>query len=195
MKAVFTTLITATLVALASAKAAFTNNQIDPLPGQAFTLTWSGGQAPYTIKLKNGPSTALLDVETLGSGLTTETLTWNVPKNLPADTYAFEVVDASGVPNYSAPFVYTPTETPSSKPATSSAQSTSAVSNTATTSVSARTSGATTTTSARTSATSSGSSTTTTAAPQETNVPGAAGRIASPLALVLVAISAMVFFN
>lgn len=189
------------LAALAAAVNAvqFTNSVIDPEPGKPFELTWSDASGAVTIYLKSGPSTNLVTVDTLVSGATGDsaTITLN-PADYPSGTYAFEIVDSSAVPNYSEQFTFQGTGSASQIP--SATGSTARPTTTAPTTSSETSSEA----SSETDSTTQTSSKTTTARPtkttstddeEETSVPGAAGRVASPLALVLVTVAAMFYLN
>jgi hypothetical protein len=58
--------LSAGFVALANA-ATFTNSEINPKPGQPFTLTWSDAQGPVEIVLRTGDPKDLDTVKTLAS--------------------------------------------------------------------------------------------------------------------------------
>ncbi|CAI4216185.1 unnamed protein product [Parascedosporium putredinis] len=137
--------------------------------------------------------------DTLVSGATGDsaTITLN-PADYPSGTYAFEIVDSSAVPNYSEQFTFQGTGSASQIP--SATGSTARPTTTAPTTSSETSSEA----SSETDSTTQTSSKTTTARPtkttstddeEETSVPGAAGRVASPLALVLVTVAAMFYLN
>lgn len=190
-----TTVILSALAAVANA-AKFTNSEINPVPGESFTLTWDSASGPVTILLKDGPPDDLQTVDTLIAGASGGSFTFTLdPADYPAGTYAFEIIDDSGS-NYSLQFNFAGTATPdededSSTTATPSATATDAEesetpSPTASAADEEETSSSTTATRP---------SRTTTSDDSETSVPGAAGRVSSPLALILVTIAAMVYFN
>ncbi|PKS06350.1 hypothetical protein jhhlp_007098 [Lomentospora prolificans] len=193
----YATIILAALAAAVNA-VKFTNSVIDPEPGKPFELTWSDASGAVTILLKTGPSSNLETVDTLVSGATGESATITLdPSKYPSGTYAFEIVDDSGVPNYSEQFAFQGSGT-ISKTASATGSSTRATTTLATTSSSATESSTSqssteTETSSRTS--SARPSRTSDADEEETSVPGAAGRVASPLALVLVTVAAMFYLN
>ncbi|ROW11240.1 hypothetical protein VMCG_01403 [Cytospora schulzeri] len=84
----------------------FTNSDFAVTAGKSFTLTWSDADGPVTITLKDGASTDLKDVEVLATGLTGTSYTWTPDSSLTSATYAFEIDDDSGTPNYSPQFQY-----------------------------------------------------------------------------------------
>ncbi|KUI57242.1 hypothetical protein VP1G_04492 [Cytospora mali] len=101
------TQLLAIAAALPSALAVeFTNSDYTVTAGKTFTLTWADASGPVTITLKDGPSTNLKDVEVLASGVTGTSFTWTPDSSLPSDTYAFEIEDSTGVPNYSSQFTF-----------------------------------------------------------------------------------------
>jgi hypothetical protein len=199
-------LAAAAFTGLASA-VEFTNSVFNNVTaGESFTFTWTDASGPVTITLKNGPRDDLQDVQVVTSGETGESFTWQVPASLEADTYAFEIEDSEGVPNYSIQFELIGGAEPSaSASADSSAVATSTVEvvNSTTTSMSVLTtttgaSNLTTTRSAtRTpsgSATQSGSE----SEASETSAPesdGMAAGLTSPLAFVFLAVGALMVLN
>ncbi|KAL1864440.1 hypothetical protein Daus18300_007672 [Diaporthe australafricana] len=196
-----------------------TNTAYAVQAGQPFTLTWSDAVGAVTVNLKNGASTDLKTVETLASGLTTTTFTWNPPASLSSDLYAFEVTDSSST-NYSPQFTYQGSAASASVTSASSSASSASVSTTlssltitssasASTTASANssatitstTSGNSTTTSSsssstrtstRTSSTASDSSSTSSSTPVNTND---SQKLGSPLALILGTIVSLMIFN
>ncbi|KAK4145437.1 Ser-Thr-rich glycosyl-phosphatidyl-inositol-anchored membrane family-domain-containing protein [Dichotomopilus funicola] len=201
------------------AKPKLLNSAFDIEEGQPFTFKWDNAQGPVTITLVTGQSKDLKPVTTITTGETGTSYTWT-PSDLPSGTYAIQIDDASGEPNYSVPFTYQGTgETPTSTDAsstverTSTATSTSASSTTSeessTTSSSVTStetetkSSSTTSSEASTSTTLSTSTTTQTPsttreAPTGTNSPpdlNNGQRFASPLGFVLVTVAALIFFN
>jgi hypothetical protein len=171
--------IVAVVAALATSVqglASFTNSNFNIVAGQAFTLTWKeeGGSGPYTVNVKNGPSTNLKTYQSLGSKLTliffplitratdnranyhpatsSLTLSFTPSASMPSGTYAFEIIDSTGVPNYSVQWAFVGSASASSGSATTTTAATTTSSTTATT-----TSSATTTTSKSVTSSSSGS--------------------------------------
>lgn len=65
----FSKLIVATAAfAIAQAAVEFTNPTFSTITaGKPFNLTWSGADGPVTLTLKDGPSTALVTVNTIAS--------------------------------------------------------------------------------------------------------------------------------
>ncbi|PQE03119.1 extracellular matrix protein [Rutstroemia sp. NJR-2017a BBW] len=107
----------------------FTNTNFDLTAGQPFTLTWSGADGPVTIFLKDGASTDLKTVSTVGSGLTGNSIVFVPSASLSTDFYAFEIQDSTAIPNYSQQFLVSgatgaPSSTASSAAASSTATST-----------------------------------------------------------------------
>ncbi|CAG8976386.1 hypothetical protein HYALB_00006159 [Hymenoscyphus albidus] len=116
-------LVAAAALAVANA-VSFTNTVFnDVTAGQPFTFTWKDNQGPVTIRLKNGPSTDLKDVSVITSAQTGGSYVWNVPATLAQDTYAFDIVDSTGVPNYSSQFELIGGAAPSPSASVSSAVS------------------------------------------------------------------------
>ncbi|KUI66869.1 hypothetical protein VM1G_02044 [Cytospora mali] len=216
------TQLLAIAAALPSALAVeFTNSDYAVTAGKTFTLTWADASGPVTITLKDGPSTNLKDVEVLASGVTGTSFTWTPDSSLPSDTYAFEIEDSTGVPNYSSQFSFQGSASASSSVAsstpvsstlssstvtstksassTSSGSSSSSSATAATTSDSSTASASSTTTkssssssSKSSSATSSTSSSTSTSTPVNTND---SKKLGSPLALIMGAVISLVVFN
>ncbi|KAK1768347.1 extracellular matrix protein [Phialemonium atrogriseum] len=204
---VFALAAVAALAAIAQAKVAFTNSAYNIQAGEPFTLTWAGNTGPVTITLKNGPERDLKTVQVLDSNDLGNSFTWTPPRSLATDTYAFEIKDSSSPdePNYSPPFDFEGTEAPSSSGSLTATgvSSTSSGTASASTPISSTVSGNRTTSSSNSSGTPSTSrtstrtsATTTTSAP--TLVPTNTNdgqRSKSPLALVLVTIAALLYFN
>ncbi|PHH71232.1 hypothetical protein CDD82_6671 [Ophiocordyceps australis] len=106
----------------------FLNTKFDVQEGKEFPIKFSGCEKTCTISIRDGPSNNLGP----GKALTT-TATGGVfnfsPKDLPSNTYAFEIKDnASGEVNYSVQFPYQGTGPAISSSAVSSAVMTSATS-------------------------------------------------------------------
>ncbi|WYZ34832.1 hypothetical protein EsH8_I_001108 [Colletotrichum jinshuiense] len=204
----FTSVLVAGFAALAQA-VQLTNSDFNIQAGQPFEITWSDAQGPVTLNLKNGPSTDLKTVSVIASGQTGTSFTWTPSTTLPTDQYAIEITDSSGTPNYSGQFNLVTSVTASasvSTTAVSSAVSTTVISTiTSSASVSssaetsAVTSAANSTTVASTVSTSTRASTrtssTTGSTTSTTTVPGEAGRIGSPIALIGLTIAAMLYFQ
>lgn len=210
----FTAAVMAVLAAVASAEVTLTNSDYDIEAGKPFTIEWTGADGPVTITLKNGDPTDLQTVEVIDSSDSGSSFTWTPPSDLPTDTYAFEIVDSSGVPNYSPQFQFEGTASPSSSAAASSTASetvasTSASETTASatettasseaSSTSASTSGSSSSSSSSTaSSTSSSSASSTSASSSATSTPentNDSQRLGSPLAFVFVTIAALLYFN
>ncbi|PQE29826.1 extracellular matrix protein [Rutstroemia sp. NJR-2017a WRK4] len=103
----------------------FTNSNFDLTAGQPFTLTWSGADGPVTIFLKDGASTDLKTVSTVGSGLTGNSIVFVPSASLSTDFYAFEIQDSTAIPNYSQQFLVSgATGAPSSSASSAAASST-----------------------------------------------------------------------
>lgn len=187
------------------------NEQYTITEGVPFTIKWDEAVDPVTIKLKNGESGNLKDVQTITSSGTSGAFTWT-PENLPSGTYAFEITDSTGDVNYSPQFSYqgtgtlsTTSSTASSTASTTESSSTSSETKSTTSSASLTSStmtpitNSTMTTSTRASTsrsstatvTSSSSTSTATEVPNTNN----GQRVASSLALVFGAVAAFVAFN
>lgn len=203
----FTAALMAVLAAVASAEVTLTNSDYDIKAGEPFTIEWTGADGPVTITLKNGDPLNLQTVDVIDSSDSGSSFTWTPPSDLPTDTYAFEIVDSSGVPNYSPQFQFEGTASPSSTAAssteasvttTASETSASATETTASSDssvTSASTSGSSSSTASSTtssSASSTSASATPTSTPENTND---GKRLGSPLAFVFVTIAALLYFN
>jgi len=186
------------LVATVCAKPAFTNTEFDLTEGQPFTLQWVNATGPVTITLVSGPdSGSLQPIQTLTSTATGQSFTYT-PSGLPSGNYAFRINDASSVsdPNFSKLIVYVGTGSSSLTSSGRTTFTTSAATTTGTATTSAETT-ETETTQTTTSATRTTATTTprpTTVAPNNNNN-GAGQRFSSPLALVIITVAALVFFN
>ncbi|KAK3355688.1 hypothetical protein B0H65DRAFT_55342 [Neurospora tetraspora] len=203
-------------VAYALAKPALTNTDFNIQEGVDYTLEWKNATGPVTLTLMTGPDADhMTPFKTIASGVTGDSYTWT-PEDVPSGTYAFKIADGDSKAdeNYSVRFPYvgsaeatssaastlsTVTKTSTSTVSTmvsstvesSTIESSSAASSTdaSSTATSAASSAAATTTSTR-AATSTGSAPT--SMPPNTNN---AERFASPLALILGTVAALVFFN
>lgn len=192
----------AALAAIAEAKVAFTNSAYVVEAGQPFELKWSGATGPVTITLKTGPNTALKDVMVIDQSDSGTSFTWTPPATLPSGIYAFQIVDSTNDPNYSPQFnfqgtasasVSTGSSTVTSGSTTStSVSTTTSTSSTTTTSSNSSSSSSTSSRSSSTSTRASSTSSTPTATPANTND---GLRAKSPLALVLVTVVALLYFN
>ncbi|KAH8891049.1 hypothetical protein GQ53DRAFT_747302 [Thozetella sp. PMI_491] len=191
--------IVGVLATIVNAKAVITNSAFDVVAGKPFTLTWVNATGAVTIQLVQGDPNNLKPVGSpLATGATGGTASVTVPSSTPSGEYAFEVIDETKDPNYSVKFEFqgsasAVSSTTSASSTTSSASSTSsAASSTVTSAVSssASSNSTTSTTSSKASSTSAKASTTT--SPTNTNN---GQRFASPLALVLVTVAALVCFN
>jgi len=131
--------------------------------GQDFEITWANATGSVTITLKNGPATDLKDVNVITGGVdgTAEKYTWSVPADLPADTYALEIDDLSGVPNYSIQFQLIGGVTTTSSSASSTSSSASSTSTDSTVTLTSSGTSTSTTTSGTSSSTGTSSSKTT----------------------------------
>jgi len=188
------TILAASFASFAAA-AKFTNSEFDVTPGEPFTLTWDDANGPVEIVLRSGDPANLDTVGTLGTGLSGGSFTVTLdPEELASGNYAFMIVDSDGE-NYSElfPFQGNAAATQSGSTtgsatitATSSGTTSATASSTETETDSETTSATRTTSASRTSATSD---------TEETEVPGAAPAVSSPLALILVTIAAMFYFN
>ncbi|GAA6008696.1 hypothetical protein JCM10207_001689 [Rhodosporidiobolus poonsookiae] len=94
---------TAALVGSALAQSALLINTPTALYScQPYQLTWSGGQAPYYVRVLPGGSLTGTPIETLLSATSETSYTWNV--NLASGTYiTLTVSDSAGVTAGSAP--------------------------------------------------------------------------------------------
>lgn len=195
MKLSFAAIVGA-LVATVVAKPGFTNTEFDLQEGKPFTLNWINATGPVTVTLLTGPDRdSLQPLKDLGTGLTANSLTFT-PSGLKSGNYAFRINDVSSATefNFSVLIPYVGTGSSSSSSATA----------TVTTSVASTSSSTNTITSAATTETAttmktSSSRTTATTTPRPTVAPNnnnnAGQRFSSPLALVIITVAALVFFN
>ncbi|KAK3397478.1 Ser-Thr-rich glycosyl-phosphatidyl-inositol-anchored membrane family-domain-containing protein [Sordaria brevicollis] len=198
-------------VAYALAKPALTNVDFNIQEGVDYTLEWIDAEGPVTITLMTGPDAEhMTPYKTIATGVTGDSYTWT-PADLPSDTYAFKIADGPNKEdeNYSVRFPYVGSAEPSSasstlstitKTTTSTKVSSTAESSTVeSSSAASSTDVSSTITSAASSVISSATSaaaTSSDAAPTS-DVPNTnnAERFASPLALILGTVAALVFFN
>ncbi|KAJ9161391.1 hypothetical protein NKR19_g2356 [Coniochaeta hoffmannii] len=200
------TFLVAALAAVVNAKASFTNSQFVIEAGKPFELKWSGASGPVTINLKNGLNSNLQTVMTIDQNDTGSSFTWTPPSTLPSGTYAFEIIDSTGEPNYSIQWNFQGTASASVSTSSSTLTSGSTTSTSASVTTSTTTTGSTSSHSSSTTSNSSSSSTrtsststrasTTSSSPTSTPANTNDGlRAKSPLALVLCAVAALVYFN
>ncbi|KAL2022756.1 hypothetical protein VTK56DRAFT_4572 [Thermocarpiscus australiensis] len=209
----------ASVVAFAAvvlAKPMFTNSNYDVQEGVPITLQWSNAEGPVTVTLMTGNDPNNLKKVTDLVVDTTEASFTYTPENLPSGTYAFRITDSSGEANYSPRFQYSGTGTlttsasmvSSASRTRTSASSFSSTTESSSSSTDSSTVSSTSTTSSEsssiTSSTFTTSTTTTTLTPtttrrvSTTTTPANSNngqRFASPLALVLVTVAALIFFN
>jgi len=195
MKLSFAAIVGA-LVATVVAKPGFTNTEFDLQEGKPFTLNWINATGPVTVTLVSGPdSGSLQPVKDLGTGLTASSLTFT-PSGLKSGNYAFRINDVSSTTefNFSVLIPYVGTGSSSSSSAattvTTSVASTSSSTNTITSAATTETATTMKTSSSRTTATTTPRPT---VAPNNNN--NAGQRFSSPLALVIITVAALVFFN
>jgi hypothetical protein len=192
-------IVAAAFAAVALAKPAFTNSEFAVEEGKPITLGWTGASGPVTLELVTGPDPQHLTTYKIITSAAAGTSFTYTPTGIPSGNYAFRITDSTNDPNYSVLFPYTgtgPTSTPVSSTSTgtstrsSSASSTSDASSSVTSAPSSSTS---TSTSVRTSTT---AASTTRSAPSATPTNNNEGqRFSSPLAMVLITVAALVFFN
>ncbi|RKU46092.1 hypothetical protein DL546_005161 [Coniochaeta pulveracea] len=213
----FSAVLAVAAAAAVQAKVFFTNVQYVVKPNTPFELGWSNNTGAVTITLKNGPALALKDYLVIDSADTGKSFTWTPPANLPSDTYAFEIKDSADPsnPNYSPQWQYFASDdasstssgtasasgTSSPTPSASGSTSTDSSESTSTTGTPSSSGTAASTTSSASStrhsstsrtSTSASSTSTSTSSPQNTNN---GQKFQSPLALVLVTVAALLYFN
>lgn len=193
------------LAAAVLAQPKFTNSNFEIEEGEPFTITWNNAEGPVTITLVHGPEKNLQPVTVLTTSGSDGSFTWT-PSDLPSDTYAFEIIDDTGVKNWSQRFEYTGTGsvTSTEAPTSTAESSTSTEASSTTTSSSSSSETESTTTSEEASSTTFTTSTTeeaetsTRATTSPTGSPpdlNNGQRFASPLGFVLVTVAALVFFH
>ncbi|VUC34440.1 unnamed protein product [Clonostachys rosea] len=158
--------------AAVAAKPAFLNTSFNVVTGQPFTLQYSGCEAGCTILLKSGPSGNLDTIQTLTTSATGSSTTVTV-SNVPAGTYAFEIIDSTGANNYSEQFTAgsgTATTSASASSTSAPASSTSAPATTTSAVSSSSSSSASSTSVSSTSASSSSSSSSSSASSSATTL-------------------------
>ncbi|KAF2397599.1 hypothetical protein EJ06DRAFT_584517 [Trichodelitschia bisporula] len=198
-----TILSVAVLAASAMAQLMFTSVPTSVQAGQQYTIQWSGGDAtqPVTILLRKGESGNLGTVGTLTSTGTGGSFTWTVDSTITDGTdYAFEIKQGTSN-NYSGLFAVSggtgtalPTASATAKASATSADASSTDS--AATSTSATDSSATTTTLA-TSASATKAVTSASSVPTKSVTAPSSGAsgLKSPVALIMGAVVAMLYFH
>jgi hypothetical protein len=139
---------------LAMAEPKFLNTNFDVVPGEPFTLKFSGCSAGCSIILLNGDSKDLKDVQTLVKDVKGSEETITLSDKFTKDVYAFRIVDSAGEENYSEQFTFdgadapatTAEETSTVAETTSSAEETSTEEETSTSAAETTTSAEETTT-------------------------------------------------
>ncbi|KAK4151193.1 hypothetical protein C8A00DRAFT_45558 [Chaetomidium leptoderma] len=192
--------------AAALAKPVLLNSDFAVEEGKPFTLKWNNAEGPVTVSLMKGDPLNLDKVEDILVSSTATSFTWT-PTDLPSGTYAFAISDTSADPlNYSQQFEYVgtgPTSSSSSVSSSASHSSTSAsVSSTASSTSSSESSSTTSSESTSSSESSTFTTTQSSTSTRETTEPSNtplntndSQRFASPIALVLVTVAALLFFN
>ncbi|KAK3694711.1 hypothetical protein B0T22DRAFT_79365 [Podospora appendiculata] len=192
--------IVGAFAAVTLAKPMFTNSVFVVQEGTPFTLTWQNATAPVTISLMEATDRNNLklveDITPAPIPGTSGSFTWT-PSGVPTGAYAFRITDGPDLltdANYSVAFQYFSKLLSSSSSAT--ATNTGSTSSTITSMASSITSSAsnsttTTSTTKSTSATTTSSKTAATSIVNNNN----GERFASPLALLLVTVAAVFFFN
>ncbi|KAN0098807.1 hypothetical protein V8E51_014470 [Hyaloscypha variabilis] len=148
-------------------------------------LTWDQNSGPVTLKLMNGAATNLTLVEVIETDVTGTSYDYKPPADLPSGTYAFEIDDSSSkLINYSKQFTLIAGSASTITSTTTSSASASPTTNS--------TSASTTKSSTKTTDSSSAPTATT-----STTVPklNSGSNIASPFAIVLLGLAAMLTLN
>ncbi|KAI9869037.1 MAG: hypothetical protein M1813_002860 [Trichoglossum hirsutum] len=180
--------------------------------GDSVKITWAGGDptAPVTLVLRSGDPNNLNAGSVITSSATGGSFTWSVPSDIPSlSNYALEIKQGS-LDNFSNQFAISGgsgtalptgslTATLSASNSSTSTSTSSSSSSESSSSASSSTASGNLTTTATLKTTSSSAGTTRTSAPtsSSTVAPNAntAPGFASPLALVLSAMMAMIYFN
>lgn len=204
----------AVLAAVVRADVAFTNSNYNVVAGEPFTLTWSGAAGPVNITLEDGSTSNLQAVEVIDSDDSNTSFTWTPPASLPSDSYVFAISDGTTT-NYSPQFTFVGSASASSSVASSTAASSTAASthtsahsssashssavSSHSTLITSTTANSTTTASKShsASATSTKTSASSSSSASATTVPNTSDgqRFSSPLAMVLVAVAGLLYFN
>ncbi|ESZ98558.1 hypothetical protein SBOR_1008 [Sclerotinia borealis F-4128] len=153
----FSTIFLAAAAATLASAVQLTNPSFAVTAGSPFNITWSDAEGPVTLVLKDGPSTALTTVSTIGSGLTGGSYSWTPPATLDSSLYAIEITDSTNDPNYSVQFQVSGA-TASASTVTASSTSASSTSASSYSGTSSSTSGSLTSNSTTTTGSSSSSS-------------------------------------
>ncbi|KAH8170159.1 ser-Thr-rich glycosyl-phosphatidyl-inositol-anchored membrane family protein [Sarocladium implicatum] len=115
---------------LAMAQPKFLNTNFDVIPGEPFTLKFSGCESGCEIILLNGDSKDLKEVQTLVKDVKGSEETITLSDKFTKDVYAFRIVDADGEQNYSEQFTFDGAEAPSTTAEETTAEETSTVAET-----------------------------------------------------------------
>ncbi|KAM0320820.1 hypothetical protein ACHAO8_000114 [Botrytis cinerea] len=167
----FSTLFLAAAAATLASAVKLTNADFAVTAGSPFNITWADAEGPVTLLLKNGPSTSLTTVSTIGSGLTGTSYSWTPSSSLDSSLYAIEIQDSTSTPNYSQQFqvsgatAVASTVTASSTSASSASGSSTSGSSTSGTSTGSSTGSSSTASSTSESSTSNGTSTSASSSP------------------------------
>ncbi|KAF5876027.1 putative extracellular matrix protein [Botrytis fragariae] len=178
----FSTLFLAAAAATLASAVKLTNSNFAVTAGTPFNITWSDAEGPVTLVLKNGPSTALTTVSTIGSGLTGTSYSWTPSSSLDTDLYAIEIQDSTSTPNYSQQFqVSGATAVASTVTASSTSASSASGSSTSGTSTESSTGSSTGTSTGSSTASSTGSSTSNGTSTSASSSPTASGNSSTTL--------------
>jgi cobalamin biosynthesis Mg chelatase CobN len=176
--------LVAAAATIAMARPKFLNTNFDLVPGQPFTLEFSGCETGCDIILQNGDSKNLKDVQTLIKDTKGPKETLTLSPSFPKDTYAFKIVANDGSdPNYSEQFQFegadkpTETPTPTPEPTTSTSTKSTSTKESTTKKSSTMVSVTSSTPTPEPSTTTSRETTTGSDNTQETDVPDAAVRV------------------
>ncbi|KAM0155229.1 hypothetical protein ACHAPG_006073 [Botrytis cinerea] len=167
----FSTLFLAAAAATLASAVKLTNADFAVTAGSPFNITWADAEGPVTLLLKNGPSTSLTTVSTIGSGLTGTSYSWTPSSSLDSSLYAIEIQDSTSTPNYSQQFqvsgatAVASTVTASSTSASSASGSSTSGTSTSGTSTGSSTGSSSTASSTSESSTSNGTSTSASSSP------------------------------
>jgi len=185
--------VLASLAASVTALPLFTNSDFSGIKeGSPFEITWADAVGPVTITVVTGPEKNLVPVQTITSTGTGGKYEWT-PQGLPSGSYALRIQDSTSEPNFSAMFTYTGTGTLTTSGASSSVASiTSAPASSSGSTSSAFSAPTTSSTSTKTTSTHSTTTASNTSKPTNTND---SPQAKSPLALVLLAVAALAYFQ
>jgi len=199
LKSVVSMALVAAYAVAQSSTLQFTSFPANVQAGTQVTLTWTGGDStqPVTILLKQGDPTNLDTVGTLTTSATGGSYTWNVDSTIvDASNYAFEIQQGTEI-NYSAPFAVAGGTGVSSTVASASASaSVSAASSSASAASASASASASSASASSASASKSSSASKTSATAASTSAPSnSANGLQSPIALLIGAVAAMMYFN